>query len=73
MGSHRTFLPIKSYPAYNNALEHMIMNSNILNADPDDQHSVHNVVWNKENLTYSLIQRIGDEEGFAHPQWRNEN
>jgi hypothetical protein len=72
MGVHRVFLPIKSYPAYNNTLDHLIMNSSILNNDANDIHSVHSTMWNRSSLEYYLAQRIGDEDGFIVLNGRKE-
>jgi hypothetical protein len=64
MSVHRKFLPIKDFPKYNRELDRLIMNSNILNSNENDPHSIHQVLFDKQNMTILLSERIGDEDGY---------
>ena len=58
----RTFLPINDFPAYNNALNYLLVNSNILNTG-NDLPSVHSEFWDKQNIIFHIAELQGDSDG----------
>jgi hypothetical protein len=60
----RTFLPIEKFPAYNDEVDRLMVQSHILNSGSFQMPSYNTILWDHKSIQYHLTKLTGEASGF---------